>query len=106
MKTHIVTLSGLLLAGSTQEAADYLNRIRQETKAVQGRFCANLYNNGNNISDNNKNNTGDNVGDITGDAGNNNNIPSAADNDSKNQTSSKDADPKNGDTTPIPFLVL
>ncbi len=43
MKTHVVTLSGLLNAGNTQEATAYLNRVRQETEALQGSFCANLY---------------------------------------------------------------
>ncbi len=43
MKGHAVTLSGLLAAGKTQEAADYLKGMESEMKPVLRPFCANIY---------------------------------------------------------------
>lgn len=43
MKTHTITLSGLLTAGRTEEALNYLNNIRSEMERMQGKFCANIY---------------------------------------------------------------
>lgn len=43
MKGHTVTLAGLLRAGKTEEAREYLNRMELEMTAVQGQYCANPY---------------------------------------------------------------
>ncbi len=43
MKTHTVTLSGLLEAGKTEEAAGYLKNVETEMEPVLQPFCANIY---------------------------------------------------------------
>ncbi len=43
MKTHTVTLSGLLTAGKTQEAAGYLKNMESELEPVIQPICANIY---------------------------------------------------------------
>ncbi len=43
MKTHTVTLSGLLAAGKTQEAVSYLNNMESEMDPVIQPICANIY---------------------------------------------------------------
>ncbi len=43
MKGHTVTLSGLLAAGKTQEAQEYLNDVNMEMDSLMGQFCANPY---------------------------------------------------------------
>ncbi len=43
MKTHTVTLSGLLAAGKTQEAVSYLNNMESDMEPVLRPFCANIY---------------------------------------------------------------
>ncbi len=43
MKTHTVTLSGLLAAGKTEEAAAYLKNVESEMDPVFQTFCANIY---------------------------------------------------------------
>lgn len=43
MKTHTVTLSGLLAAGKTQEAAGYLKNMEAEMEPVMQPICANSY---------------------------------------------------------------
>lgn len=43
MKTHTVTLSGLLAAGKTEEAAGYLKNIEAELEPVIQPICANMY---------------------------------------------------------------
>lgn len=43
MKTHTVTLSGLLAAGKTEEAVSYLKNIESELEPVFKPFCANTY---------------------------------------------------------------
>jgi len=43
MKTHTVTLSGLLAAGKLEEAAAYLKNVESEMEPVLKPFCANVY---------------------------------------------------------------
>ena len=43
MKGYTATLSGLLAAGKTQEAAEYLADVEKEMDALSGQFCANAY---------------------------------------------------------------
>lgn len=43
MKTHTVTLSGLLSAGKTAEAADYLKNMEAEMEPVLQPICSNVY---------------------------------------------------------------
>lgn len=43
MKGHTVTLSGLLAAGKTQEAQEYLHDVSKEMDSLLGQFCANPY---------------------------------------------------------------
>ncbi len=43
MRGHAVTLSGLLAAGKTEEAADYLKKVKSEADPVLQPFCANAY---------------------------------------------------------------
>ncbi|MCM1119117.1 MAG: GHKL domain-containing protein [bacterium] len=43
MKGHAVTLSGLLGAGRTQEALEYLKKLVADTDFLWGQFCANPY---------------------------------------------------------------
>ncbi len=43
MKGHTVTLSGLLAAGKTEEAAAYLKNMETEMEPVLNTFCANIY---------------------------------------------------------------
>ncbi len=43
MKAHTVTLSGLLAAGKTQEAATYLKNMECEMEPVLRPLCANMY---------------------------------------------------------------
>jgi len=43
MKGHTVTLSGLLAAGKTEEAAAYLKNMEAEMEPVLNPFCANIY---------------------------------------------------------------
>ncbi len=43
MKTHTVTLSRLLAAEKTQEAAGYLKNMEAEMEPVMQPICANLY---------------------------------------------------------------
>lgn len=43
MKTHTVTLSGLLAAGKTEEAAGYLKNMEAEMEPVIQPICANMY---------------------------------------------------------------
>lgn len=43
MKGHTITLSGLLAAGKTQEAQEYLKRVETEMDTLIGQFCANPY---------------------------------------------------------------
>ena len=43
MKTHTVTLSGLLSAGKTAEAADYLKNMEAEMEPVLQPICSNAY---------------------------------------------------------------
>ncbi len=43
MKGHIVTLSGLLATGKTQEAAGYLKNMEAEMEPALKPFCANIY---------------------------------------------------------------
>lgn len=43
MKGHIVTLSGLLSMGKTEEAAAYLKNMESEMEPVFKSFCANMY---------------------------------------------------------------
>ncbi len=46
MKGYTATLSGLLAAGKTQEAAEYLAGMDKKMDALSGQFCANPYING------------------------------------------------------------
>lgn len=43
MKTHAVTLSGLLAAGKTEEVVSYLKNIESEMEPVLQPLCANIY---------------------------------------------------------------
>jgi len=43
MKAHTVTLSGLLTAGKTEEAMNYLNNMKSAMEPVLQPFCANMY---------------------------------------------------------------
>lgn len=43
MKGYTVTLSGLLAAGKTQEAMEYLEQVETEMDTLLGQFCANPY---------------------------------------------------------------
>lgn len=43
MKGYTATLSGLLAAGKTDEAAEYLAGMNKEMDALSGQFCANPY---------------------------------------------------------------
>jgi len=43
MKTHTVTLSGLLAAGKTEEAASYLKNMESEMEPIIQPICANIY---------------------------------------------------------------
>lgn len=43
MKSYTATLSGLLAAGETQKAKDYLRGMEQETDSGWGQFCRNPY---------------------------------------------------------------
>lgn len=43
MKGHTVTISGLLAAGKTKEAQEYLKSMETEMDSLQGEFCANPY---------------------------------------------------------------
>lgn len=43
MKGHVVTLSGLLSAGKTQESLEYLKKLVVEMDVLWGQFCANPY---------------------------------------------------------------
>lgn len=43
MKGYTVTLSGLLAAGKTQEAMEYLEQVGTEMDTLLGQFCANPY---------------------------------------------------------------
>jgi len=43
MKTHAVTLSGLLAAGKTEEVVSYLKNMESEMEPVLQPFCANIY---------------------------------------------------------------
>ncbi len=43
MKTHTVTLSGLLTAGKTEEAVSYLKNMESELEPVIKPLCANMY---------------------------------------------------------------
>lgn len=43
MKGHIVTLSGLLAAGKTEEAAAYLKNMESDMEPILKPFCANIY---------------------------------------------------------------
>ncbi len=43
MKGHIVTLSGLLAAGKTKEAATYLKGVETNMDTLLGQFCTNPY---------------------------------------------------------------
>lgn len=43
MKGHTVTLSGLLAAGRTKEALEYLAHVETEMDMLSGQFCPNLY---------------------------------------------------------------
>lgn len=43
MKGYTATLSGLLAAGKTQEAAEYLAGMEKEMDALSGQFCTNPY---------------------------------------------------------------
>ena len=43
MKGYTATLSGLLAAGKTEEAKDYLRDVEQETDSGWGQFCQNTY---------------------------------------------------------------
>lgn len=43
MKGYTATLSGLLAAGKTEEAAEYLTGIDKKMDALSGQFCANSY---------------------------------------------------------------
>ena len=43
MKGHTVTLSGLLAAGKTKEAQEYLKGVETEMNALSGQFCGNSY---------------------------------------------------------------
>lgn len=46
MRGHAVMLSGLLAAGKTAEAQEYLKNVETEMGALSGQFCANPYLNG------------------------------------------------------------
>lgn len=46
MKGYTVMLSGLLAAGKTTEALDYLEQVKTEMDSLIGQFCANPYING------------------------------------------------------------
>lgn len=46
MKGYTVVLSGLLTAGKTQEALDYLEQVKTKMDSLLGQFCANPYING------------------------------------------------------------
>ncbi len=43
MKTYTVTLSGLLAAGKTEEAVNYIKNVEAEMEPVLQPFCANIY---------------------------------------------------------------
>jgi len=43
MKGHVITLSGLLTMGKTEEAAEYLKNVETEMEPMVGSFCANNY---------------------------------------------------------------
>lgn len=43
MKGYTATLSGLLAAGKTEEAAEYLAGVEKEMDTLSGQFCANSY---------------------------------------------------------------
>lgn len=43
MKAHVITLSGLLAQGKTEEAQEYLNKAISVEKAYGEQFCANPY---------------------------------------------------------------
>ncbi len=43
MKGHAVTLSGLLAAGNTKEAMEYLEQVKTEMETLSGQFCPNPY---------------------------------------------------------------
>ncbi len=43
MKTHTVTLSGLLAAGKMEEAASYIKGMESEMEPILQPFCANVY---------------------------------------------------------------
>ncbi len=43
MKGHTITLSGLLAAGKTEEAASYLKNMEAEIEPVLRPFCSNIY---------------------------------------------------------------
>lgn len=43
MKGHTVTLSGLLAAGKTEEAAGYLKNVQSEMETAEGSICGNPY---------------------------------------------------------------
>ncbi|MCM1084293.1 MAG: GHKL domain-containing protein [Clostridium sp.] len=43
MKAHTVTLAGLLSAGKTKEAQEYLSGMEVEMNVLTGQFCANPY---------------------------------------------------------------
>ncbi|MDE6568429.1 MAG: GHKL domain-containing protein [Lachnospiraceae bacterium] len=43
MKAYTATLSGLLAAGKTQEAVEYLAGVEKEMDTLSGQFCANPY---------------------------------------------------------------
>ncbi len=43
MKGHVITLSGLLSSGKTEEALEYLEHVKSETDTLYGKFCANPY---------------------------------------------------------------
>lgn len=46
MKGYTVMLSGLLAAGKTEEALDYLEQVKTKMDSLLGQFCANPYING------------------------------------------------------------
>lgn len=43
MKGYTVTLSGLLAAGKTKEAQEYLKGVQSEMDSISGQYCANPY---------------------------------------------------------------